>query len=64
MYVKHAAFHPYWNKKWCTLEDVAEEIKTFRPNLADKVNAEVLSSVRRRGRGARDADNACEPFQL
>jgi len=45
MYVKHAAFHPYWNKKWCTLEDVAEEIKTFRPNLADKVNAEDLSSV-------------------
>ena len=48
MHVKHAPFHPYWHKKWCTLADVAEEIKMFQPNMADKVNSESLKMVRTR----------------
>jgi hypothetical protein len=48
MHVKHAAYHPYWHKKWCTLEDVAAEMKVFEPKMAEKINVESLKKVRRR----------------
>ena len=44
MYVQHAAFHPYWNQKSCTFEDIAAEIPEFHPSMLGKINTQDIMS--------------------